>query len=156
MPVADEDVGSFARGLSVPSLGDPLLDSDLSLAPSLSHFADDASLRGSLVSFDEDRLVSGLAFSDLPDGITSENEVLPALPVLAAIDPVQSNITASDSTVGSTSNIAEQSAVSSLGAGSTGDSHLAKSLASNDDTINDFEFLNQEDLADIDESESVK
>ena len=80
-----DETGSFTSGLNMPSIGDPLMQSDLSLAPSLSLFEEEASLKESLPfvskhfkesspeeESDEDKLAEGLSFPDFQETVAAE------------------------------------------------------------------------------------
>lgn len=87
--IADDEVGPFAQGLMLPSVLDPLMQSDASLVPSQTQLYDEEDGLQRSINFDathfkdstiatdecdEDKLASGLTFPDVRDILAGDDE----------------------------------------------------------------------------------
>lgn len=87
--IADDEVGPFAQGLMLPSVLDPLMQSDASLVPSQTQLYDEEDGLQRSINFDarhfkdstiatdecdEDKLAAGLTFPDVRDILAGDGE----------------------------------------------------------------------------------
>jgi hypothetical protein len=87
--IADDEVGPFAQGLMLPSVLDPLMQSDASLVPSQTQLYDEEDGLQKSINFDakhfkdstiatdecdEDQLAAGLTFPDVRDILAVDGE----------------------------------------------------------------------------------
>ncbi len=194
----DDETGSFAQGLTLPSILDPLMQSDMSLAPSLTQFDKDASLHESLdfvathfkastppaaAECDEDKFAVGLSFPDVHDMFDADNEPLAPsssssalkatadvlvdgsqrllghlqhnLPVAtellhrgatAIVSTAYSGITALSDVVKHTATTISDSGKETSG------THITQLNVDDESIDKDFEFLNQEELTEAEQS----